>query len=272
MTWTVMRREIDRNVRVAECASELEARVRLVEVKWGYLDEEVWIEREVAVARAASPTLSHVISHVVPHDVRHERPKIRIPKARVVHPRVRIAPRRVPWAATIFMIGRPVAAVGVALLAGGLLCAECSGGTKHSVHLFSHATEQVFDGLGATWVLLAVLAVAVAALYQLRFLRRARVIEGVMEDGAISVVVDGQPRRVASISSAVPNGARVSLFWDGRRAVELAKAGAQIDANGNLSWDAKPVPYRLETEWPGVILALVGVAVLMLVMLVVAFL
>ena len=263
MTWTVMRREVDRNVRVAECETADEAGAHLREARRAYPDEDSWIEREGPEPAKSEPAL---IPQAVPRDTLTSLPTNQIPKARVVSPLARSKPRRVPWQAIMYMLGPTVAAVTAVLLAGAGFCGFF-GKDRHSIDLFSAATERVLDQLAAEWLGLAVVVIAVAATYERWFLRRAHVIEGVMTNGEISVGIEGKDYCLASIAPAVPDGTRVPLLWRGTRVVELSKAGAELDANGEVTWDAKAHPYRLDAAWPG---AFVGVPTVLAVMVVMA--
>lgn len=267
MTWTVMRRDVDRNVRVAECEGEAEARSELDEARRLYPNEDSWIEHDGPEPMKSEPA---PIPRAVPHDTWSSAPSNRVPEARVVSPVVRSKPRRVPWYSTMYMLGPTVAAVAVVLGAGAAFCGFFCGG-RRPMHVFSAATENALGTLMIEWIALAILVVAAAAIYERRFLRRACVIEGVMTRGEVLVGIEGKEYRLTSIAPSLPDGTRVPLFWHGRRLVELSKAGAEIDACGELSWDGKALPYRLDHAWPGAFLGLTAVVIVMLVTLALSF-
>lgn len=241
MTWTVMRRDVDRNVRVAVCATEDEARAQLHRARRGYPGEEAWIEGAAPESerQAPAPPIVEHFAGTVPMWGGE------IPQARIVSehggprmvrtPSSNTAQRAVPWRAAMAVVDR---STGWTLLV--LVLLPYFFGRLRIDALAHHERVPVtakelavitFVSLGAA------IAVFAARLWSARtFLQRALVVDGVVTPRGIEVTIDGRTNLVARKRRMSAEGSRVHLFWFGRRTVQLARIGATCEPNGEVVW------------------------------------
>lgn len=243
MTWTVMRREVDRNVRVAECETKGEARAHLRDAQRAHPDEDAWIEGPLPESNGLppAPPIVEQLGRSVP------RWRGEVPAARVVSEqggsrimRVRSAPstkRVVPWRAGFALVDRafiwimfvflfvvlPYVFIRIQIVASG----------NPLVQPVS-VTELAFIAGVAAVAFLVILAVWLRSARA--FLQRALVIEGVVTPRGIEVTLDGRTSLVARARRMSAEGSSVHLFWFGRKVVQLDRIGATYEPNGDVVW------------------------------------
>lgn len=151
-----MRREVDRNVRVAECASEAEARSKLEEARCRYPNEDTWIDGELHKPPApARPDPDPPEPKVVAP------PPTEFPRVRVASPWQRTHPRDVTWRETWREVRRGDLGVPIVMLVAGAVCAILSTVPHEPQWPLRHAAS--LDHLAAIAIMWFGLACANAA-------------------------------------------------------------------------------------------------------------
>src|SRR3569832_605508 len=240
MMWTVMRREVDRNVRVAECSREAEARSKLGEDRRVHPDEETWIEGDPPPRerRPAPPPIVEDLAGPLAEDTRE------VATARIVsehrQPRRQRMPsgssvlQLIPWRAAVTMSNQSTTANVLGLVILHISLARGQVSSRHPGPLVPMMAIIAISALAcAAATLLTVFQIRSAR----RFLQRAVLIEGVSTRAGIEVMLDDVWHLVARRRRTETEGTPVQLFRRGRKVVQLSRIGAASGHDGEVTWD-----------------------------------